>query len=229
MDNRMRPLKELLRELIATMPRDDDDTDNINPEHITMLEGGGCRANRRDVWRPAGRSAGRKTSRKVTRPARRPPSLLPREEFCKLGLHTLPRKAITFQEAIKIHYLWRDYVRESLGLRPGDLIPSVSDKSYDPLNKVLMRTDLHGAKIEVMESKCETLKGMIGVVVLDTKNTFTLVGMDDRIRMVPKADSVFCIYLGNIQISFYGKSIMIRPAERSVKKVKNFIEPFDVE
>lgn len=42
---------------------------------------------------------------------------------------------------------------------------------------------------------------------------------------IPKIDSVFKILIKDIEFTIYGKYLNIRPAERSVKKIKNCMEP----
>ncbi|XP_014093382.1 ribonuclease P protein subunit p29 [Bactrocera oleae] len=203
-------IQDMINELIAVPQRNDI---NINPEHITMLEGG-C--------------ASRNIDGRRRHPVRRS-TTIPRRQYRTLGLNTLPKTAMTYLEAMTIHRVWRCYVREALGIRPGDFLPTVYEKGHDPICQLLMKTDLHGAKMEVLASKCETLVGLIGVVVLETKNIFKMVGKDDRLRSIPKQDSVFCITIGNIEVVCYGKQLLTRSAERSVKKVKAAFDPSGVD
>lgn len=79
---------------------------------------------------------------------------------------------------------------------------------------------------------------------MDTKQTFKVLGEDNKIRSIifqiqikqlkiiilihtaiPKNDSVFLIKLYNLEMTVFGKHLNIRPAERSVKKVKNIMDP----
>lgn len=45
-----------------------------------------------------------------------------------------------------------------------------------------------------------------------------------RIPAIPKQDSVFQIVVANLEFTIFGKHLTIRSAERSVKKIKNFME-----
>lgn len=82
---------------------------------------------------------------------------------------------------------------------------------------------------------------------MDTKQTFKVLGEDHKIRSIkfqmkplktknliilflihtaiPKNDSVFLIKLYNLELTVFGKHLNIRPAERSVKKVKSIMDP----
>lgn len=44
------------------------------------------------------------------------------------------------------------------------------------------KADFHGAKVKVVRSKCPSLVGIKGIVILDTKNTFKVIGKDDILR-----------------------------------------------
>lgn len=206
MDPKMQQLQEYLIDMVSPSQRDRVE---FNTEHITMLQGSKSK-----------KQLSRK--RKSTRS-----TALKRQEYAKLGLHTLPTRQMKYEEALPLHKLWKGYMKEHLGLREGDQVPHVYDAGYDAFSKLLVKTDLHGAKMYVMQSKSPTLVGLSGIVVLDTKNVLKLLGKDDRLRTIPKSECVFGMKLGNMEFTIFGKHFCIRPAERSVKKIKNFIEPFE--
>lgn len=206
MDYQIRTLQEYLTNMVVPSNREKVD---INPEHITMLHG---TKNKKQLSRK------RKSTKCPT---------LNRQEYAKLGLHTLPTRQMKYEDALPLHRLWKGYMKEHLGLREGDQVPKVYDTGYDAFSKLLVKTDLHGAKMYVMQSKCPSLVGLSGIVVLDTKNVLKLLGKDDRLRTIPKAECVFGMKLGNMIFTIFGKHLCIRPAERSVKKIKNYIEPFE--
>lgn len=208
MEHQIQNLQEYLTNMVVPSRRDAID---INSEHITMLMG---TKSKKQLSRK------RKTNKSTT---------LNRREYAKLGLHTLPTRQMKYEEALPLHRLWKGYMKEHLGLRPGDNVPQVYDAGYDAFSKLLVKTDLHGAKMYVKESKCPTLVGLAGIVVLDTKNVLKLLGKDDRLRTIPKSECVFGMKFGNMEFTIFGKHLCIRPAERSVKKIKNFIEPFECE
>lgn len=206
MDQQIQNLQEYLTDLVDPQKRDCID---IKPEHITMLHG---TKSKKQLSRK------RKTLKSST---------LTRREYAQMGLHTLPTRQMKYDEARPLHRLWKGYVKEHLGLREGDQVPQVYDPGYDAFSKLLVKTDLHGAKMRVIQTKCPTLLGLSGIVVLDTKNVLKLLGKDDRLRTVPKSECVFGMSLGNMEFTIFGKHLCIRPAERSVKKIKSFIEPFE--
>lgn len=113
---------------------------------------------------------------------------LSRAEFDELGVYNLPTKSMKYTEAKPIHELWTQYIhsqlQQYLTKRPdGRLtVPEVYDNNYDAFSKALAKSDFHGAKINVIASLNPTLVGQTGIVLMETRNTFKLIGTDDRIR-----------------------------------------------
>lgn len=50
------------------------------------------------------------------------------------------------------------------------------------MNIALMKADYHGALLKVVKSKCNSLVNLQGIVVFDTKYTFTIVCKDNMSR-----------------------------------------------
>ena len=57
-----------------------------------------------------------------------------------------------------------------------------ADTNYENFTLHIMRADYHGAKISVPESKCSTLVGIEGIVIVETKNIFRIISENNRIR-----------------------------------------------
>lgn len=141
-----------------------------------------------------------------------------------MGFYSLPTKSLKYADMLALHNLWQGYMKEHLGLDAMERVPDVADPQYDGFSKLLVKADLHGAKVLVTRSKCPSLVGISGIVVIDTKNTLKILGEDDKLRTVPKSECIFVIELGNLELTVVGKHLTIRPAERSVKKMKNFMD-----
>ncbi|KAH8380375.1 hypothetical protein KR009_010257 [Drosophila setifemur] len=205
MDHATVELKEFITDLVIPHQRCNV---NIIPDHITMLEGTKIKK-QHSRKRRAHKSA-----------------ILSRKEYAKLGLNTLPTMQMKYEEALPLHHLWKGYVREHLDLRVGGEVPQVHDPRYEGFSKKLVKMDLHGAKLKVIQSKCKTLEDLSGICVMDTKNVLKLLGKDNRIRTIPKSECVFGLKVGNMEFTIFGQHLNIRPAERSVKKIKNYVKPF---
>ncbi|XP_002068645.3 ribonuclease P protein subunit p29 [Drosophila willistoni] len=199
------PLQEYLTDLVIPHQRCNV---NIIPDHITMLHG----------------TKSKKQNSKKRRAHKS--QTLSRREYASLGLNTLPTRQMSYEQALPLHKLWRGYIREHLNLKEGDQVPQIHEPRYEEFSKLLVKMDFHGAKLKVIQSKCETLVGIAGICVMDTKNVLKLLGTDHRLRTVPKSECVFGMHVGNMEFTIFGQHLNIRPAERSVKKIKGFIEPF---
>uniref|UniRef100_A0A182SI60 Ribonuclease P protein subunit p29 n=1 Tax=Anopheles maculatus TaxID=74869 RepID=A0A182SI60_9DIPT len=143
---------------------------------------------------------------------------LSRKEIKELGLYTLPPDTVKYEDALKLHRMWRGYYQT---IFPSEL-PDVTEARYNTVVASLLKADYHGAKIHIVRSKQSSVVGMKGIVVLDTKGTFKMVSKDDKLRTIPKNDSQFEVICKDQVVTIFGKHLNARPAERSVKKAKTF-------
>lgn len=113
---------------------------------------------------------------------------LSRSELNKIGLYTLPTRGIKYADLVPLHELWLEYIfshlRMYLTTMPDGryVVPGVSDSNYDAFSKALVKSDFHGARITVIASCNATMVGQTGIVAMETKNTFKIVGQDNRVR-----------------------------------------------
>jgi len=86
----------------------------------------------------------------------------------------------------------------------------------------LLKADFHGAIITVFRSKCPSYVGATGILVQETENTFKVVTVDDKLKVIPKAHSVFSLKLGELPhvATLYGNHFCYRSYERSGRKFK---------
>lgn len=126
------------------------------------------------------------TDRKKKKPMR-PSKALSRKQSSDLGLYTLPTKALKYTDMMALHELWMQYIydhlRSFLVTENGEQrIPHVYENTYDAFSKALVKSDFHGANITVIGSKSPSLVGQNGIVAMETKNTFKIVGKDNQTR-----------------------------------------------
>lgn len=111
-----------------------------------------------------------------------------RTEFADMGLFNLPTKSLKYADLVPMHGLWTQYIEKQLEpfLKQRDdgklSVPEVYDSNYDHFSKTLVKSDLHGAKITVECSCNPSLVGQTGIVAMETRNTFKIVGIDNRLR-----------------------------------------------
>lgn len=107
---------------------------------------------------------------------------LTRKEHADMGLFHLPTKTLKYTDLLPLHELWKGYMSKHLPLLSGGVPPSVEDSSYDGFSKILVKSDFHGAIVTVTRSRCPSLVGVNGIVAMDTKNTFKVLGKDNKLR-----------------------------------------------
>jgi RNase P/RNase MRP subunit p29 len=121
-------------------------------------------------------------------------------------------RAISFESMKRVNRLWREYIDVLRG--PNEL------KSGSALRDKVMRADLHGALIRVVQSRNVTAVGLCGFVLVETKLAFQIVTRANAVKQVPKAHTVFDVHHPVAIFRFYGSQLQSHAAERSTKKLK---------
>lgn len=163
--------------------------------------------------------------KKVRKPQklRKQKKRLSRKEFKDLGLYSLPRKTLKYADYIPLSELWSSYMDQQLG----DDLKTLQQKFdpthplFDQTSAVIHKSDFHGAKVKVSSSKCSSLIGHKGIILIDTKETVSIICKDNVLRVIPKRDSIFELKWKAVRFAVYGKHLCYRSADRSTKKVKN--------
>lgn len=101
---------------------------------------------------------------------------------------------------------------------------------------MLVSADYHGAKLEVVRSRCVSRVGLNGIVVKDTKFTFEVITEKDELKTVPKEHTVFRFDVPlekregeeekrPLVFEIYGSQFESRAPDRANKKFKMHIDP----
>lgn len=167
--------------------------------------------------------AKKKSKDQKVKKTRRKSRILTRKEKKALGFYAIPRDSVKYSDMIPLNQIWSDYISEMLELGKG--APDSSSKSWEQFTQTMYRADFHGALLQVVRSKCPSYVGKKGICIMDTKNTFKIVSMNNQVTTIPKKDSIFEMYVKDIKICVFGKHLCVRPAERSTKKVKCYLHP----
>lgn len=150
------------------------------------------------------------------------------KEKRKLGLYTLNRKDLKYNDFLDLHSLWVQYMLNSIDVKKlGNTRNKVdtTDKFWIPVSIQLEKADYHGAYVRVLRSCCPSVVGIEGIIVMDTRNTFKILGKDNIARTIPKESSLFQVKFDKYELTLYGKYLCTRPSERSTKKIKNLLIP----
>lgn len=148
--------------------------------------------------------------------------LLTNKKRAELGLRKVDyRLGLKYEDLLPLNELWLKYMKQMLGEKFFANVPlNPLDPTWESVNQQLIKADFHGAEILVLKSKCPSLVGQGGIVIQDTKNVFRVCSKDNITRTIPK-DVVFLnINLGKMKLQLFGKELSVKPAERTVKKLK---------
>lgn len=150
---------------------------------------------------------------------------LSRNEFKELGLYALPRKTLKYKEYLPLNELWNSYMEQQFGscdLKTLQLKFNPGHSQYDITSALIHKSDFHGAKVKVKHSKCASLVGIKGIILIDSKGTFQIISKDNILRVIPKSDSIFEVkWKSAVRFTVFGRHLCYRTADRSTKKVKN--------
>ncbi|XP_063802101.1 ribonuclease P protein subunit p29 [Pseudophryne corroboree] len=114
---------------------------------------------------------------------------------------------------LPLHQLWKQYIRDLCnGLRP--------DAQPQMVQSKMLKADLHGALVMVSKSKCPSYVGLKGIILQETKHVFKIITKEDKLKVVPKLNCVFCTEIDGFITYIYGSRLQMRASERSAKKFK---------
>ncbi|KAM6504435.1 RNase P subunit p29-like protein [Amanita muscaria] len=119
-----------------------------------------------------------------------------RELAKEKGFWNFDRSAVKFHNMLPLHHLWMGYMSELLGLAriPTDEHASAAHMpNASSMQAKLVKADLHGSIITVYQTKNTSAWGLSGIVILDTTNALTIVTKQDKVKIVPKQNSVFTL------------------------------------
>nr|XP_046241536.1 ribonuclease P protein subunit p29 [Scatophagus argus] len=114
---------------------------------------------------------------------------------------------------LPLHELWRQYIIDMCsGLKPTSCPQFVQQK--------LLKADFHGAIMTVVRSKCLSYVGTTGILIQEFKHVFKLITKEDKLKVIPKRNSVFAVDINGFVSHIYGSKFEQRASERSAKKFK---------
>ncbi|KAI3376790.1 hypothetical protein L3Q82_000383 [Scortum barcoo] len=114
---------------------------------------------------------------------------------------------------LPLHELWKQYI---IDLCSGLNLAS----SPQFVQQKLLKADFHGAIITVVRSKCPSYVGTTGILVQEFKHVFKIITKEDKLKVIPKRNSVFAVEINGFVSYIYGSKFEHRASERSAKKFK---------
>ncbi|KAG0563879.1 hypothetical protein M758_8G063100 [Ceratodon purpureus] len=115
------------------------------------------------------------------------------------GSFNLPAEYLKYDLFRPMHEMWESYARS--------LVAECNDTS---MQHRLLAADLHGAILAVVESKSTSYVGTQGIMIRETDQTFGIITVQDKLRVVPKAGAVFMLQLDSLRITLFGNNLFSR-------------------
>lgn len=138
----------------------------------------------------------------------------PARERRRARTKALDGARMRYCDMVGLHSLWLQYI--------GGLL---RDSAHDAAATaaLLMKADLHGSLVHVVESDAPDRVGIAGLLVVETMQILMLLGEDDRLRRVPKAGSVFQFDVPPVgmRVTILGSQFVVRSADRTTRRFKN--------
>jgi ribonuclease P protein subunit POP4 len=121
-------------------------------------------------------------------------------------------KSLTYSEMEStMHALWKQYISTLLN----------NAQQADTIYNKMLKADLHGSIIEVIDSINKNQINISGIVILETRRSFVIINKNDKLKTILKKGSTFRISLGYTAVKIIGDNFMYKAVERSKAKFKN--------
>ena len=144
-----------------------------------------------------------------------------------LCLYDIPSEQQKYSIYEPLHRMWVGYMQEVLG---ENCIPVTGAAAAK-----LCSADFHGAKLEVVRSRCVSRVGVQGIVVKDSKFAFEMITKADGRKLIPKEHTVFKFVIPrpekegeeqkDLVFELHGDQFIYRAADRANRKFKAHFLP----
>lgn len=135
----------------------------------------------------------------------------------ELKLFDIPKEGHKFDDFLPLHRMWQDYMRDIVDFQR---LGQETTKNATENHMKLLKADYHGCMITVRKTKCPSLLGLSGIVLMETKNTFKIISKDNKVKCIPKENSIFAFELEGLVFTIHGNNFRVKASERVRKKFK---------
>jgi ribonuclease P protein subunit POP4 len=163
----------------------------------------------------------------ASRRKKQKPKPLSSREKRALCLYEIPPEQQKYSIYEPLHRMWLGYMQEVLGENCTPVTGAAAAK--------LCSADFHGAKLEVVRSRCVSRVGVQGIVVKDSKFAFEIITSGNSLKLVPKEHTIFKFVVprpGNegeekkdLVFELHGDQFIYRAADRANRKFKGHFLP----
>ncbi|CAJ0593435.1 unnamed protein product [Cylicocyclus nassatus] len=145
---------------------------------------------------------------------KRNPKRFKKTNFTRSALTEEDKKALTYAKVEPLYQMWCEYYRSLLG-----------DQQKAPDERML-KADYHGALVLVAEAHNPTMIGIVGIIVLETRQTFQLVTKADKYVVIPKQGTALQFILDGRVFTLFCDAMRYKPSLRGKKHRLRVALPF---
>ncbi|XP_024525491.1 ribonuclease P protein subunit p29 [Selaginella moellendorffii] len=120
----------------------------------------------------------------------------------RMGSYVLSSKYLKHELYAPLHEMWKEYME--------DLIKGCSQRM---MQSRILTAELHGAPMEVLASKSCSFSGSKGLMIRETENTFSIITLDNKLKVVPKRGSIFVLRFDAMKITLFGNNLSARSGQ----------------
>ncbi|KHJ83974.1 hypothetical protein OESDEN_16318 [Oesophagostomum dentatum] len=110
--------------------------------------------------------------------------------------------------------MWCEYYRSLLG------------DQQKPPDERMLKADYHGALVLVAEAHNTTMIGIVGIIILETRQTFQLITKEDKYVVIPKQGTALQFILDGRVFTLFGDAMRYKPSLRGKKHRLRTALPF---
>ncbi|KAL8694765.1 MAG: hypothetical protein Q9224_003510 [Gallowayella concinna] len=122
---------------------------------------------------------------------RQKPKPLSAKEKRITGIYEIPKESQKYDIYAPLYRMWLGYIWGILGMTRVKQVWVTGQAA----GAKLASADFHGAKLEVVRSKCVSTVGLKGIVVRDTKFTFQIITKKNELKTIPKNHTIFRFHI----------------------------------
>uniref|UniRef100_A0A0K0G0D3 Ribonuclease P protein subunit p29 n=1 Tax=Strongyloides venezuelensis TaxID=75913 RepID=A0A0K0G0D3_STRVS len=125
--------------------------------------------------------------------------------FFRRGGKLTNYNGIKYSMFVEIYKMWLDYFN------------SVTCNGTSKADERLLKIDYHGCLLLITHATNKSLIGINGFVVHESRQTFQLITKEDKLKTIPKKDTVFQYVVNNKVYILFGNGILQKSFTRGRK------------
>ena len=127
-------------------------------------------------------------------------------------IKNLKKEKMNYENLLTLNKMWQEYITELMN----------NTNNQDNILEKILKADLHGAILTVINSTNKNNIGISGIVLFESRRTFNILTKKNEIKTILKQGCIFetLLQFNNMKILIYGENFIYKSAERTKIKFK---------